>query len=85
MSSKHEDAEPVVIAQPASEVEGAILRGALEAAGIPAWVVGGLTAGFRAEAPGRAKLLVRACDAERARRVLEHDVGGDEEHLDDED
>ncbi len=70
MSSRGELSEPVVVAQPASEVEAAILRGALEAEGIPAWVVGGLTSGFRAEAPGRARLMVRASDAERAREIL---------------
>lgn len=60
----------MVVAHPGSEVEAAIMRGALEAEGIPAWVVGGLTSGFRAEAPGQAKLLVRAADEARAREVL---------------
>lgn len=62
--------EPVVVAFAASEIEAAIIRSALEAEGIPAWVVGGLTAGMRAEAPGQAKILVRAQDAERAKQIL---------------
>jgi hypothetical protein len=68
--AKHDRSEPVVIARPATEIEAAIMRGALDAEGIPSWVVGGLTAGFRAEAPGQAKLLVRAADAEQARAIL---------------
>lgn len=68
--TKRDQSEPVVIARPATEIEAAIMRGALDAEGIPSWVVGGLTAGFRAEAPGQAKLLVRAADAERAREIL---------------
>lgn len=62
--------EPVVVAYATSEVQGAILRAALESEGIPAWLIGGLTAGFRAEAPGQAKLVVRAQDAERAKQIL---------------
>ncbi len=68
--AKHDQSEPVVIARPSTEIEAAIMRGALDAEGIPSWVVGGLTAGFRAEAPGQAKLLVRAVDAEQAREIL---------------
>lgn len=67
--------EPVVVAHASSEVQAAILRSALEAEGIPAWLIGGLTAGFRAEAPGQAKLVVRAQDAERARQVLAEGSG----------
>ena len=85
MSSK-EPADPVIVAFPSTEVEGAILRGALEAAGIPSWVIGGLTSGFRAEAPGQAKLVVRSEDAARAREVLARgEGGGDAERLDGDD
>ncbi|KAA0212780.1 MAG: DUF2007 domain-containing protein [Leptolyngbya sp. PLA3] len=66
--------EPVVVAFASDEIEAAIIRSALEGEGIPAWVVGGLTAGMRAEAPGRAKILVRAQDAERARQILAEDT-----------
>jgi hypothetical protein len=82
MSSPQDNREPVLVAQPGSEVEAAILRSVLEAEGIPSWVVGGLTSGFRAEAPGRARLLVRAEDAVRAREVLARDAEGGPEQLD---
>jgi hypothetical protein len=82
MSLAGEDREPVVVAQPTSEVEAAILRAALESAGIPAWVVGGLTSGFRAEAPGRARVLVRRSDEARARAVLAGGASPDHETLD---
>lgn len=83
MSSKKpkDPAEPVVVATPATEVEAAIMRGALEGEGIQSWIIGALTSGFRAEAPGRARLVVRAADADRARAVLEG-AGGDGERLD---
>jgi hypothetical protein len=81
--SSSDPAEPVIVALPASEVEAAILKAALEAEGIPSWVLGALTSGFRAEAPGRAKLVVRAADADRARAVLKQP--GDAEHLDGDD
>ena len=71
MSTPSDPSEPVVIAMPNTEIEAAILKGTLEAEGIPAWILGGLTSGFRAEAPGRTKLAVRAVDAERARAILE--------------
>ncbi|VAX39901.1 hypothetical protein MNBD_PLANCTO03-2129 [hydrothermal vent metagenome] len=70
MSTPSDPAEPVVVAMPNTEIEAAILQGALQAEGIPSWILGGLTSGFRAEAPGRTKLAVRAADAERARAVL---------------
>lgn len=79
----HDPAEPVVVAMPASEVQAAILQAALEAEGIPSWVLGGLTSGFRAEAPGRAKLVVRTADADRARAILAR--ADDEERLDGDD
>ena len=43
---------------------------ALEDAGISANAQGGLTAGFRAEAPGGVRVMVRRADVERAREVL---------------
>ena len=70
MSTPSDPAEPVVVAMPNTEIEAAILQSTLEAEGIPSWVLGGLTSGFRAEAPGRTKLAVRAADAERARAIL---------------
>lgn len=83
MTAHNEPAEPVAIAFPSTEVEASILQAALEAEGIPSWVLGGLTSGFRAEAPGQAKLVVRAADADRARAILAS--AGDEERLDGDD
>ncbi|HZW10869.1 MAG TPA: DUF2007 domain-containing protein [Phycisphaerales bacterium] len=74
MPSPQPSRDPVIVAEPASEVQAAILRGVLEAEGIAAWIIGGLTSGFRAEAPGKARLLVRAQDAERAREILGRDA-----------
>lgn len=78
MSSPPPSREPVTVAEPNSEVKAAILKGVLEAEGIAAWVVGGLTSGFRAEAPGKARLMVRAQDAARAREILAQDAEGGE-------
>lgn len=70
MSHPSEPTDPVIVAQPSTEIEAAILKGQLEGEGIRAWVLGGLTSGFRAEAPGRARVVVRAADADRARAIL---------------
>lgn len=78
MSTPTEPSDPVVIARPSSEVEAAILRGVLEAEGIPSWILGGLTSGFRAEAPGKTKLAVRAADADRARAALARETEAEE-------
>lgn len=61
---------PVVVAAFATEAEAALRRAALEEAGIPAWLAGGTTSGFRAAPPGRCEVLVRARDEARARAVL---------------
>ena len=71
MSTPPDPAEPVTVAMPQTEVEAAILQSTLEAEGISSWILGGLTSGFRAEVPGKTKLVVRAVDAERARAILE--------------
>jgi hypothetical protein len=55
----------------ASEAEAMMIVAGLLDAGIEARVVGGPTAGFRAEAPGAARVLVRAADEPEARRVME--------------
>jgi hypothetical protein len=70
MSSSSEPTDPIIVARPATEFEAAILRGVLDAEGIRSWILGGLTSGFRAEAPGKTKLAVRAADAEKAREIL---------------
>lgn len=53
-----------------SEAEAALVAAALEDAGIRAEMVGGLTTGFRAEAPGVTSVVVRREDLERARKVV---------------
>lgn len=63
----------MVVAEFESEMLAGFARGLLEEHGIESRMVGGLTAGFRAEAPGRVRLLVHAKDAERARALLAED------------
>ncbi len=53
-----------------SELQAAILVFRLNDAGIDAWSEGGITSGFRAEAPGNANVVVRVCDLSRAHSVL---------------
>ncbi|MBT4864944.1 MAG: hypothetical protein HON53_07500 [Planctomycetaceae bacterium] len=66
MTENHLD---VLISVP-SEVEAAAIVGMLSEEGIEAKATGGLTAGFKAEAPGEVNVLVAAADAERAKLVL---------------
>ena len=67
--SDHTD-DPVVVAEYASELEAGFAKSRLDEAGIESRTVGGHTAGFRAEAPGRVRLLVHKSDFERARALL---------------
>jgi hypothetical protein len=61
----------VVLTSTASEVEAAAIAGALAEHGIMARVVGGYTAGFRAESPGRCQILVTENELGRAQEVLD--------------
>ena len=61
---------PVELTQVANELLAAPLVAALESAGIEARVVGGFTAGFFAEAPGTAQIVVKTCDLADAQEVL---------------
>jgi len=54
----------------AHEFQASLVVSALEQAGIRAVLTGVLTAGFRAEAPGRVQVLVHAVDLPAARQVL---------------
>ena len=54
-----------------TEVEATILIARLAEAGIEARIEGGVSAGFRAEAPGGARVLIRGRDLERAMSLLE--------------
>lgn len=60
----------VVLTTTLTEAEGAIIAGALEAEGIQTIADGGFVSGFKAEAPGRVRVIVRQADAERARETL---------------
>ena len=62
--------EPVNVAHAANEIEAALIVASLADEGIHAEAVGGLTSGFRAEAPGDVTIIVRGEDAERARAFL---------------
>jgi hypothetical protein len=53
-----------------SEVQATLIIAALRQRGIPAWIIGEWTSGFRAEAPGGVWILVRQADFERAQVVL---------------
>jgi len=60
----------VVVSVP-SEVEAAAIVSVLAEQGIAAKATGGLTAGFRAEAPGEVEVLVADVDMSRATEILE--------------
>ncbi len=69
---------PIVLTTVMTEAEAAILVAQLEDHGIAAQISGGLTGGFRAEAPGSVRVLVHEENMERAKALLaERDGGGD--------
>lgn len=59
----------------AHELEAGFIVARLEAEGIPARAAGDLTTSFRAEAPGRMQIFVRAGDLDRAREILQEPAG----------
>lgn len=66
----HDPEETAVLAVLSSEVEAEILAAALRDLGIDAQASGVLTASFRAEAPGGAKVLVHRGDLARAMELV---------------
>jgi hypothetical protein len=64
------DIETVILAIVPTELEAELILEALEERGIRAEEAGQLTAGFRAEAPGGVRILVRREDAERGLAAL---------------
>ena len=64
-----------------SEVEATMVADELKREGIQSEPAGLLTAGFRAEAPGRVKVLVHQSDLERARTLLDEYVKS-RDHID---
>ncbi|MFG0274229.1 MAG: DUF2007 domain-containing protein [Phycisphaerales bacterium] len=69
MQNREDD--PVCVWKVQQEWEAALLIDALAEAGIRAMTSGGLTAGFRAEAPGLVEIIVQRRDAEGAKLVIE--------------
>ncbi len=68
----HEDDDKVVtLAFFPSEIEATMIADELKREGIQAEAAGLLTAGFRAEAPGKVKVLVHASDLIRAKDLLD--------------
>lgn len=61
----------VVLTTAANEAEGLMIVAALEAHGVRAQVTGALTSGFRAEAPGDVKVIVRQGDLEQAKSAMQ--------------
>jgi len=68
---------PVVLTTVPTEVQAAVIVAALDAEGIEAQAVGQLTSGFRAEAPGGVRVLVRQADLARAQTVLQAAKAGE--------
>lgn len=66
-----EDDQVVTLAFFPSEIEATMIADELKREGIQAEAAGTLTAGFRAEAPGRVKILVHERDLEQAKRLLD--------------
>ena len=70
-----------------TEVMAELIVAALRGRGVEARAEGGLTGGFRAEAPGRVKVIVRQADLELAREALrtieEESAGRDGERAED--
>ncbi len=65
-----DDDDTVVLVNVQTEWEASFIAEALNERGINAQVSGGLTAGFRAEAPGLARVIVPRGQVERAKQQL---------------
>lgn len=79
MSAEH--GKPVVVGRYPTEFEASLIRNMLVEEGIPSQVVGGMTAGSRAETPGMVDVLVPGDRAEEARLIIkmQQDRGEDTE------
>lgn len=62
--------KPVVLTTRPTEARAALIVAALDEHGVKAEATGGFSAGLRAAAPGEVRILVRACDLEKARDAL---------------
>jgi len=65
-----QSSSPSLLLSVANEIEAAGIVTALAEYGIEASVIGGFTAGYKAEAPGSVQILVRRSDLDQARRAL---------------
>lgn len=63
--------EPVVLTSVPSEIEATLIADALQEQGFQVVMEGELTSGYRAEAPGEIRLMVRREQFEQARKALE--------------
>lgn len=81
MPDQHDESKGVRLGDFPSEVEAMMIASGLNERGIEARVVGGATAGFRAEAPGRARVLVHADELKEALRLVE-EIRRDAEDID---
>ena len=61
---------PAVLVSTANDVEAAIIVNALADHGVEASATGGYTSGFKAEAPGEVKVVVKHGDTDRAQKIL---------------
>lgn len=78
----HEDDDSVVtLAFFPSEIEATTIADELKREGIQAEAAGTLTAEFRAEAPGKVKVLVHARDLARAKELLDEYIES-RDHID---
>ncbi|MFI4859292.1 MAG: putative signal transducing protein [Phycisphaerales bacterium JB063] len=71
MDNPQDEIKVVTLAFLTSEVEAKLLSDALNLEGIHSEVAGILTGSFRAEAPGRVKVLVQEKDLARAKELLD--------------
>lgn len=69
-SADDADGLTAIFASFSDEWEAGLVRDALLAAGIPAAIAGGFTASFRADAPGRVRVLVRERDLAAAAEAV---------------
>jgi hypothetical protein len=65
-----QSSSPGLLLSVATEAEAASIVTALAEYGIEALTTGGVTAGFKAEAPGSVQILVRSADLEQAQQAL---------------
>jgi len=76
---KESDDSIVTLAFFPSEIEATLVADELKREGIQAEPAGTLTGGFRAEAPGRVKVLVHENDLEQAKALLDEYINSRDE------